>query len=61
MDGTNKDKRNSYQIFLSYAREDREYVESLYDKLVNAGYKPWIDTKDILPGEKLEISIQRAI
>jgi len=61
MDDTVMDEKCSYQIFLSYARADREYVESLYNKLDIAGYKPWMDTKNILPGEKWEISIKRAI
>jgi hypothetical protein len=49
------------QIFLSYAREDEEEVESLYQKLSNAGFKPWMDKKDILPGERWESSIRKAI
>ena len=38
------------QIFLSYAREDAERVENLYQKLSDAGFKPWMDKKDILGG-----------
>jgi hypothetical protein len=49
------------QIFLSHAREDKEEVESLYQKLSDAGFTPWMDTKDILPGEKWKSSIQKAI
>jgi hypothetical protein len=49
------------QIFLSYAREDREKVESLYQALSEAGFKPWMDTRDILPGEQWRSSIQRAV
>jgi len=49
------------QIFLSYAREDEEKVERLYQKLSDAGFKPWMDKKDLLPGEKWELTIQRAI
>ena len=49
------------QIFLSYAREDEEKVENLYRKLSDAGFKPWMDKKDILPGEKWKSSIQTAI
>ncbi len=48
------------QIFLSYARED-EKKEVLYQQLSAAGFKPWMDTKDILPGEKWERSIQQAL
>jgi len=49
------------QIFLSYAREDEKKVEKLYQKLSAAGFKPWMDKKDILPGERWKSSIRRAI
>ena len=49
------------QIFLSYAREDEEKVEKLYHKLSDAGFKPWMDKKDILPGERWQSSIRQAI
>jgi TIR domain/Effector-associated domain 7 len=49
------------QIFLSYAREDRHKVESLYQQLSDAGFRPWMDTKDILAGEKWQRSIQHAL
>nr|NIO69804.1 TIR domain-containing protein [Anaerolineae bacterium] len=49
------------QIFLSYAREDEEKVGDLYQKLSAAGFKPWMDKKDILPGEQWKPCIQKAI
>lgn len=49
------------KIFLSYAREDRELVEGLYDQLAGGGLKPWMDTRDILPGEAWQSSVQTAI
>jgi hypothetical protein len=48
-------------IFLSYAREDEEKVEELYQKLSKTGFKPWMAQKDILPGERWESSIRRAV
>jgi formylglycine-generating enzyme required for sulfatase activity len=54
-------KTLDFRVFLSYAREDREKVERLYQKLSGAGFKPWMDTKDILPGEIWKSSIQKAI
>lgn len=39
------------EIFLSYTEKDREQVEQLYQGLIEAGFKPWMDVKDILPGE----------
>jgi hypothetical protein len=49
------------QIFLSYAREDREKVRKLYQKLSDAGFKPWMDIEDLLPGEQWQRSVQQAI
>ncbi|MEE8432609.1 MAG: toll/interleukin-1 receptor domain-containing protein, partial [Candidatus Desulfatibia sp.] len=51
----------SGRIFLSYAREDVKKVESLYNNLRQAGFAPWMDTQDILPGELWEESINNAI
>jgi hypothetical protein len=58
---TGSQAKVTVQIFLSYAREDEEKVESLYQKLSDAGFKPWMDKKDILPGERWEFSIRKAI
>jgi CheY-like chemotaxis protein len=49
------------RVFLAYASENREQVEHLYQVLSEAGLKPWMDVKDILPGEKWKISIRTAI
>jgi predicted ATP-binding protein involved in virulence len=49
------------QIFLSYARPDQAKVENIYQKLSDIGFKPWMDTKDLLPGESWEAAIRRAI
>jgi hypothetical protein len=49
------------QIFLCHARKDSAAVENLYRRLSDAGFKPWMDTQDILPGEQWESSIRRAI
>ena len=49
------------RVFLSYASEDRDQVKALYDRLRDAGCEPWMDKRDILPGEKWDLSIYRAI
>ena len=49
------------RIFLCYARPDEIVVGDLYSKLSKEGFSPWMDQKDILPGEKWEASIKRAI
>jgi Tol biopolymer transport system component len=53
--------KTTAQVFLSYAREDAEKVKRLYQKLSDAGFKPWMDKKDILPGERWQSSIWKAI
>lgn len=49
------------QIFLCYARLDKRKVEALYARLSDSGFKPWMDKRDILPGEIWEAAIQKAI
>lgn len=53
--------KESASIFLSYARQDHERVFNLYQKLASEGFTPWMDSKNILPGEKRTASIQKAI
>ena len=48
-------------IFLSYARDDQDMVKVIYQKLQAAGYRPWMDQIDILPGEDWDRSIRVAI
>jgi tetratricopeptide (TPR) repeat protein len=50
-----------FQIFLSYARSDATKVQEIYRRLSAAGFKPWMDSNDILPGESFDFSIRKAI
>ena len=54
-------EKNMSKVFLSYAREDSFYATSLYDKLSVAGYQPFMDTKDIVPGENWARRIKKEI
>jgi hypothetical protein len=49
------------QIFLSYARKDEKQVKKLYQRLSAAGFKPWMDIEDLLPGEIWKSRIPQAI
>lgn len=49
------------QIFISYAREDYDFALKIYNDLKGAGYKPWLDKKDLLPGQRWKIAIKEAI
>jgi len=48
-------------VFFSYAREDVERVRVFYKLLNEAGYHPWMDEKNILPGQNWQFEIERAI
>ncbi len=49
------------QIFISYAREDTGLAHRIYEDLLAEGYCPWIDTEQLLPGEKWQPAIRRAL
>jgi hypothetical protein len=44
-------KKYQPTVFISYAREDAARVHTLYTDLRSAGYRPWLDSEDILPGQ----------
>jgi anti-anti-sigma factor len=48
-------------IFLCYAEDDRERVSRLYDDLLVEGFSPWMDHRDLLPGEIWEERIRKVI
>jgi hypothetical protein len=52
---------NKRKIFITYAREDREKVEVLYEQLQSAGFEPWMDIRSIRPGERWQPVMQHAI
>jgi hypothetical protein len=38
------------RVFLCHAKEDKPRVMGLYGRLKKAGYDPWLDKVDVLPG-----------
>ena len=54
-------KKSDIQIFLAHAHEDKEAVLELYDRLKKAGYKPWLDKRDLIPGQNWRLVIPKAI
>ena len=48
-------------IFINYSRKDSDFVDDLYALLNNEGYRPWMDRRDILPGEDWRRVINRAV
>ena len=49
------------KIFLSYAREDLECVNSVFNMLEAHGFKPWMDKKRLLPGQDWQQEIVKSI
>ncbi|CAO5017957.1 TIR domain-containing protein [Microcystis aeruginosa] len=54
-------KKSDIQIFLAHASEDKPAVLELYNRLKQAGYKPWLDKKDLIPGQIWRDEIPKAI
>lgn len=48
-------------VFMSSAREDRTRVEPIYKALRSAGFRPWLDVNDLLPGQDWKRSIHQTI
>ncbi len=57
--GTNQSQ--NVRVFISYAREDTEAANRLYNDLKMVGLDPWLDTQSLLPGQKWKIAIKDAI
>jgi hypothetical protein len=49
------------KVFISYATEDFPYAEKLYNFLLLNGYKPWMDKKDLNPGQNWDFFIQQEL
>ena len=49
------------RIFLSYAREDEPQVRDVYRHLREAGFEVWMDKISLLPGQRWQQEIPRAI
>ncbi len=54
-------QKSQIQIFLAHAREDSQKVLELYERLKQEGYKPWLDKKNLIPGQNWREEIPKAI
>ena len=48
-------------VFISHASKDDRFVKALRQELEPQGVKIWADSRELLPGDELELEIQRAI
>lgn len=48
-------------VFLSYARDDSDLALSIWNSLKERDFKLWIDQKDIMKGQRWDVSIETAL
>lgn len=48
-------------VFISYSRQDREFVEKLIDGLSAAGVETWADVSNIAPGQNWQTQIEQGL
>ena len=56
-----KEPTEPLRLFLCHAKEDKDSVFELYKRLAKSGTQPWLDQKNILPGQKWELEIRKAL
>ena len=49
------------RIFLCHANEDKAQVRQVYQRLKTEGFNPWLDEKDLLPGQLRNQEIRKAL
>jgi len=49
------------RIFLCHASEDKPQVRKVYARLKAAGFEPWLDEEEILPGQDWDYEIEQAL
>jgi hypothetical protein len=49
------------RVFLCHAKEDKQKVRDLYYRLSACGLNPWLDEKNLLPGQLWKSEIAQAI
>lgn len=49
------------RVFIAYAIEDAETADYVYDQLEAIGFRPWMDRRDLEPGQNWPLLIESAI
>jgi hypothetical protein len=49
------------RVFLCHSSADKSRVRPLYDRLTDSGIGPWLDERDLLPGQRWQEVIPRAV
>jgi|GEM_PF-1297037 len=53
--------RPTVHVFLSYDRRDKARVLQLYQRLMTRGFIPWMDVKNLIPGQRYDAHTKNAI
>ncbi|KAJ8306688.1 hypothetical protein KUTeg_015729 [Tegillarca granosa] len=56
-----KANENEFDVFISYSRDDYEWVKTLFLQLKSEGFAVCVDFKDFVPGEEVSENIMNAI
>jgi hypothetical protein len=49
------------RVFLCHASEDKQAAQELYDRLEADAFRPWLDVRNLVPGQDWEREIRSAI
>lgn len=53
--------KNYDNVFISYAKEDIDVASKLYEYLKAMCFEPWLDKKELLPGQDWDYEIRKAL
>lgn len=53
--------KNYNKVFISYAKEDLEAANILYDYLTRFCFEPWLDKRNLFPGQDWDYEIKKAL
>jgi len=54
-------KKRPLRVFLCHSSNDKKVVRRLYDRLCGNGLDAWLDEEKLLPGQKWEVEIPKAV
>lgn len=49
------------RVFLCHSSGDKAAVRQLYQRLVDDGFQPWLDEEDLVPGQRWQLEIPKAV
>jgi TIR domain len=60
-DDTSTAGKRVIHVFLCHAAEDKTAVRSLYHRLKQDGFRPWLDEEELFPGQDWEYEVTKAV